>query len=205
MYLCMMFNRFPFVNVINIHSRDTPLDSLMVDCDKDFLVIVASGTSSSLSPQDLIEVDGRLFRLVYVLEDELNSKFFFRYKYCKIWWNVCNPGRPVDTCETAISNLLQRNSCKIAIFEKVESDLSMKEKNRSISNIFGQTLACCSQHQFPLAWDFPKIRISVNLTNTVPVNLLGDVSKKIVKVPCVNHICKTSMKNFSSFLLQEKI
>ena len=118
----------------------------MVDCDKDFQVIVASGTSSSLSPQDVFEVDGSLFRLVYVLEDKLNNKFFFRYKYCKIWWNVCNPRRPVDTCETAISNLLQRNSWKIAIFEKVDSDLSMKEKNGSIANIFVQTLACCSQH-----------------------------------------------------------
>ena len=64
----MMFNILPFVNVINIHSRDSLLRSPMVDSEKDFQVFVASGTSSSLSPQDVIEVDDRLLRLVYVVE-----------------------------------------------------------------------------------------------------------------------------------------
>ena len=67
----------------------------------------------------MIEVDDRSFRLVYVVEDKLNAKFFVRYKFCKGWRNICNPGRPVDTRDTDISNLLQRNSWKIAIFEKL--------------------------------------------------------------------------------------
>ena len=72
-----MFNRLPFVNVISINSRDTPLGSWMVDSENDFHVFVASsGSSSSLAPQNEIEINGQLFRLVYIVEDRENSKFF---------------------------------------------------------------------------------------------------------------------------------
>ena len=193
-----MFDRLPFVNVISINSRDTPLGSWMVDSENDFHVFVASsGTSSSLAPQNEIEVNGLLFRLVYVVEDRENGKFFFRYKYCKGWWNICNPGRPVDTCETEISNLLRRNSWKVAIFEKVDSDLSIKEKNMSITNIFGQNLAYCNQHKLPLACDFPKNSYICQFDE----HCIRKSAWRCTEENCESALCKSHMKDINEKLL----
>ena len=155
-----MFIRLPFVNLISVQSRNDVLDLTTVDPDKDFQVFISSCTQMryALPPQDDIEFNDQRFRLVYVMEDKLEGGFFFRYKYCKRWWDIRTPGHPVPSDEIEISNLLHNNCWKVAIFEKVDSKLCMKEKNMSTSNIFGQSVTYCNEHKLPLACDFPKNR-----------------------------------------------
>ena len=154
--LADIFSQLSFVSLVNVPNRQMPIQFDTSFCEKDFVVVVSScSRQRSLLPlEKTAKINNDLFQLVYVVA--CNRDCFFRYKFCDKWWNITKADRPQPTVYDNISNLLNKNSWKIAIYEKLETSLSQKESSQATNSIYGQDKVYCEKHELPLACDFPK-------------------------------------------------
>ena len=150
--------KLPFIKCFEVTNRETPIDAdIVLEENHDFVAYISNchRRRSVLPPNEILSSPHGEYKLVYLVTNENDSKFFFRYKCCQEWWDISKQSRPMKTGTRCLSQILINNNWKITIYEKINSKLGEEERSQDVRNVFGQQYAKCNEHRLLLACDFP--------------------------------------------------